>query len=161
MPDQNYPIDIATPSVFPNARDTWEVQIALSRLAESSGRVPMILPYPCRITGLHATVVQTSFEGGGLLVAGPDDLLVSLDLNDERVFTATKRTNVSGQSPNLFATLSALDLRQRFLMIWAEGAKPDLGFEVAWKVFESGTPRYEDALISISLFVQREGESGL
>jgi hypothetical protein len=157
----NYPIEVATPRVFPNARDTWESQIFLPRTEQNSGRVPMNLPYTCKIVGLKATVIQASFVGGGLLIPDADDLLVSFDLNEERRFTSTKRTNFLGQSPNSFVTLSAMDLRERFLMIIAEGATPDLGFEVAWKNFTSGTPRYEDAHVSIALYIQREGESGL
>jgi hypothetical protein len=157
-----YPIELSAPRVLPMARDTWEVQIFLPRNAQTSGRVPMNLPYTCRIVGLKATVIQASFAGGGLLVAGADDLLLSLDLNDERRFTSTKKTSFVGQSPNSFVTLSAMDLRERYLMIYCEGSNPDLGFEVAWKNFVSGTPIYEDARISVALFIQREGEqSGL
>ena len=52
-------------------------------------------------------------------------------------------------------------MRERLLIILAEGANPDLGFEIAWKNFTAGAPIYENAHISISLFIQREGQSGL
>lgn len=161
MDNQIQPLELTNPRVLPVARDTWEVQIFLSRAQESSGRVTMTLPRTCMITGFKCTVVQGSFVGGGLHVASADDLLVQFDLNDERRFTATKQTNFVGQQTNGFVTLSALDIRERLLMILAEGANPDLGFDVAWKNFTAGTPLYEDAHISIALFIQREGQSSL
>jgi hypothetical protein len=155
------PIELSAPRVLPIARDTWEAQLYLPRTAQTSGRVPLNMPYTCTIVGLKATVIQASFVGGGLLVATADDLLASIDLNDDRRFTATKRTNFQGQSPNSFVTLSALDLRERYLLIEAAGATPDFGMEVQWKNFVAGAPIYEDAWVSIALYIQRVGESGL
>jgi hypothetical protein len=161
MDNSIQPIELTNPRVLPVARDTWEVQIFLSRTLASSGRVSVTLPRTCKITGFKTTVIQASFAGGGLLVPSDDDLLCSFDLNEERRFTATKQTNFLGAQPNAFVTLSALSDRERLLMILAEGANPDLGFEIVWKNFTAGTPRYEDAHISIAMFIQREGQSQL
>jgi hypothetical protein len=152
------PIELATPRVLPIARDTWEVDILLPRTEERSGSVPLNFPYPGVIVGLKATVIQAS-SVGGLLVASPDDLKLSIDLNGDRRFTRTVRTNVTGQDPTSFVTLSALDVRERYLMIQLRDKNPDINLEVQWKRFISGTPLYEDALVSLALFIQREGES--
>jgi hypothetical protein len=69
------------------------------------------------------------------------------------------RTNVAGQDPTSFVTLSALDVRERYLMIRLRDKNPDINLEVQWKRFDPAAPLYEDALVSLSLYIQREGES--
>lgn len=152
--------ELAMPRALPVARDTWEVDIFLSRTEELSGKVPLNFPYPCVIAGLKITVIQMSDEGD-LLVASPDDIKLEIDLNGERRFTRTVRTSVAGQDPTSFVTLSALDIRERNLMIQLKDKNPEIGLECQWKRFIANTPLYEDALISVAFFIQREGESGV
>jgi hypothetical protein len=161
MDEQLPQTELSAPRVLPIARDTWEVDILLTADQEASGRVPLNFPYPGVLLGVKCTVVQNTDVGGGLFVPTTDDIKLSLDINEERRFTRTVRTNVVGQSPTSFVTLSAMDLRERFLALQLMGATPDVGLEVRWKRFTAGTPLFEDALVSLAFFVQREGSSGV
>lgn len=145
--------DVLVPKMKPVAPDTWELRAFLSRTTLETARIPLTFPDGKLVVGLKATVIQGSFAGGGLLVPTTQDILVLLDLDSKRRFTSEGQSTAAGATAQ-FVNLSALDTEHRDLMIDASAAKPVFGATFAWWHFEVGTPRYEDAEIAISFFVQ-------
>ncbi len=140
----------------PVAPDTWEMRAFLSRSTPETNRIPITFPSSKLVVGLKATVIRGSFAGGGLVVPTTQDILVLLDLDNQRRFTSEGQSTAAGTTAQ-FVNLSALDTQYRDLLIEAKSPKPVFGATFAWWHFEPGppvVPRYEDAEIAISFFVQ-------
>jgi hypothetical protein len=152
--------EISAPNVLPVAADTWSAKILLPRTEQRSGRVSVSCPVSLVLVGIHSVVIPASSVGGGLLVPGLDDIALALDVNEDRRFTSQRKDNTSAQASSAFVSLSAMQLRERFLKIDVghEGTAPDIGFELEWHRFTQGTPIYEDALVIINMFVDRSGK---
>ena len=144
--------EILVPRLKPVAPDTWECRALLSRTEEETDRIPIQFPKPMLVVGVKATVIRGSYVGN-LAIPTIEDILVLVDLDEQRRFTARAQSSAAGEGAQ-FANLSALDTRYRDLYINANAPQPVFGFTFAWWHFESGTPRYEDAEIAVSLFVQ-------
>lgn len=144
--------DVLVPRMKAVAPDTWELRAFLGRTQEETARIPLTFPKPALVVGCKATVVRAS-AAGGLLIPTTEDILVLLDLDNQRRFTSEGQSTAAN-STSQFVNLSALDTDHRDLMIEASAAKPVFGATFAWWRFLTGTPYYEDALIAISFFVQ-------
>jgi hypothetical protein len=106
------------------------------------------------VVGLYASIIQDS-NTGGLLIAGLDDILVLADLDNQRRFTSgpTQGQSTQASKSSTYVTLTTLDSRIRDLYWNCDSGRPVLGFTFRWKRFTLGTPHYEDAMISLALFV--------
>lgn len=145
--------EVEVPRLKPVAALTWELRASLSRTATMTDRIPLQFPKPMLVVGFKATVIRGSYAGGGLAIPTPEDILVLLDLDEQKRFTARAQSSAAGQNSQ-FVNLAALDTRYRDVLINADAPQPIFGATFAWWHFEAGTPRYEDAEIALSLFVQ-------
>jgi hypothetical protein len=145
--------DLLVPRMKPVAPDTWELRAFLSRTEEETDRIPLQFPKPMFVVGAKATVIRGSYVGGALVVPTIEDILCLIDLDEQRRFTARAQSTAAGENSQ-FVNLSAIDTRYRDLYIIANAPQPVFGVTFAWWHFEDGTPRYEDAEIALSLFVQ-------
>jgi hypothetical protein len=141
------------PRTKPVAAKTWELRALLSRTTPLTDRIPLQFPTPMLVVGCKATVIRGSYAGGGLAVPTVQDILVLLDLDEQRRFTARAQSTAAGANSQ-FVNLSALDTMWRDLLINATSPQPVFGATFAWWHYEQGTPRFEDAEIALSLFVQ-------
>jgi hypothetical protein len=147
------------PNTKPFATNTWELSARLLGNAEQTDRATLLFPMPARIVGVYPSVINLS-DDEDLKNASPDDILVSLDANQQRIFTQyiaqTSQANVKIQ----YVTLAALNTQYRDLMIELLNSRPEVGITFRWKRFTTGTPIYNDALVSLSFFVQLDDELG-
>jgi len=144
--------EVEVPRLKPVAANTWELRASLSRTVTNTDRIPLQFPRPMLVVGMHAVVIRGSYVGG-LAVPTVEDILVLLDLDEQRRFTARAQSSAAGAN-STFVNLSSLDTRYRDLLINADAPQPVFGATFAWWHFEAGVPRYEDAEIALSLFVQ-------
>ncbi|HXK20820.1 MAG TPA: hypothetical protein VNG33_23575 [Polyangiaceae bacterium] len=144
--------EIVVPKTKPFAADTWELRAFLSRTDDATDRLPLNFPRPKLIVGIHSVVIRGSYAGG-LAIPDTKDILVLMDLDNMRRFTSEGQSSNAGQNSS-FVNLSSLDTEFRDLMIDCNAPQPVVGFTFAWWHFEPGVPRYEDAEIAVSLYVQ-------
>lgn len=144
--------EVELPRLKPVAALTWELRASLSRSAPATDRIPLQFPKPMLVVGMKATVIRDSYAGA-LAIPTTADILVLLDLDEQKRFTARAQSSSAGQNSQ-FINLSALDTQYRDVLINADSPQPVFGATFAWWHYESGTPRYEDAAIALSLFVQ-------
>ncbi len=147
-------MNVMLPRVKPVAPDTWEIRASLANADEESPRIDIVFPGPSTVVGAYCTVIQDS-SNGGLLIPTIDDMLVLVGLDNQRTFTSGPTQGQSSQSSksSQYITLAAFDSRIRDLYLNLNSPRPVLGFTFRWKRFTPGTDHYEDANISISLFV--------
>ncbi len=149
--------DLTVPKSKPVACDTWEVRATLAAADAESVRIPMDFPKPYLIVGCLPTIVQTSNAGdGSLLVPSTDDILVLMDMDNQRRFTQSDF--VEGQQTGSgieaqYVTLSSLDTQFRDLYIELTSPKPVLGFSFRWRVGTTiAADLYEDISIGLAFF---------
>lgn len=140
------------PRLKPVAADTWELRTTLSRTEQQTSAVALNFPRPKLVVGAKATVIRGSYAGN-LAIPTVEDILILLDLDEQRRFTAKGKTDASERFTQ-FVNLSAIQTEFRDLLINADSPQPVFNATFAWWHFEAGTPRYEDAEIALSLFVQ-------
>lgn len=146
-------MDMMVPRMKPVAADTWEIRARLPAASEESARIPLELPGPGTIIGVHVTVIQTTNAGGRLLPT-VDNILLQLDLDFKETFTSSEddgQTTPAGRGAE-YVTLSALDTEFRDLCIEATSSRPDIGVTFRWRNFNAAL--YEDAEIGIAFFVK-------
>jgi hypothetical protein len=142
------------PKVKPVAPDTWEIRASLADADEESPRIDIVFPSPSTVVGAYCAVIQDS-SNGGLLIPDLNDLLVLVDLDNQRRFTSgpTQGQSSAASKSSQYITLAALDSRVRDLYLNLASPRPVLGLTFRWKRHTAGTPIYEDAQISVALFV--------
>jgi hypothetical protein len=142
------------PRLKPVAPDTWEIRASLANADEESPRIDIVFPGPSTVVGAYCAVIQDS-STGGLLIPTLDDILVLVDLDNQRRFTSGPNQGQSSQASksSQYITLAAFDSRIRDLYLNLSSPRPVLGLTFRWKRFATGTDFYEDAQISVSLFV--------
>lgn len=147
-------MNVMLPKLKPVAPDTWEIRASLANDEEETPRVSLEFPGPTTVVGMYVSVIQDS-EVGGLLIPTLDDLLVMVDLDNQRRFTSgpTQGQSVAASKSSTYVTLATLDSRIRDLYLNLASARPILGLTFRWKRFILGTPVYEGANIAVSLFV--------
>lgn len=146
------------PRVKPAAPDTWELRTLLLRTEQSTVRIPIEFPGPSTVVGAYPSVVRGS-AAGGLLIPTVDDIMVLVDLDNTRRFTSGPTQGQTSQASqgSQFVTLGALSSLVRDLY-WDLGSpRPVVGVTFSWKWFTVGTPRYEDAIVSLALMVHTPG----
>lgn len=151
--------EIMVPRMKPAAPWSWELRDVLARTAPESQRMALDLPGPSLIVGVHVTVRQASFVGGGLILPTPDDVLVLLDIDSQQRYTNAQPQSSSASQGQQFVVSSSLDTQFRDLNIRATSPRPVIGATWRWRTFDPTTPRYEDASVSIAFFVCELGNS--
>ncbi len=144
--------DLHVPSTKPFSNDTWEIGTNLDSAVEVSEREPIIFPAPCRIVGLYPSI--TLNDATGLIVPTADDILVLLDFNQQRRYTANVGQSSQALRGSGFVTLGALNTAIRDLDIVVDNPRPQAGFQFRWKRFVQGTPLYRSVIVSVALFVE-------
>ncbi|OFW65958.1 MAG: hypothetical protein A2Y74_05345 [Actinobacteria bacterium RBG_13_63_9] len=137
----------------PIAPYTWEVQATLLRTVQETGRIPLRWNRPVEIIGMYAAVRQASVAGG-LLVPTTDDLVCALSANQEDRFTNRLEDVSQTAMAETFVTLAALSVQvPRLMRIMLTNAAPQVDIAFRWKTHNPiGTPRFEDALISVAFY---------
>lgn len=155
MSNPRFKNDLHVPKVKPFSNDTWEVQGSLDGSEEESVVVPLIFPDPCRIVGIYASLTLNQTGSiAGLLVPTLDDIMVLMDMNQQRRYTNQIGKTTQAQKGQGFVTLGSVDTRVRDLNIEVNNATPQAGFQFRWKRFIQGTPLYPDYIVSLALFVE-------
>lgn len=144
---------IHVPRMKPAARDTWEIQGVLLGTQERSEVVPMYFPGPCRLVGVYPSLSGIPATGG-LETPNLDDILVSLDFNQERKYTSQVGQTTQAQRMQSYVTLNALNTVYRDLDIEVLNARPQMGVQFAWKRFTQGTPIFPNRVVSLAFFVE-------
>lgn len=152
---------LIVPDTKPFSPDTWEISQALLATNPSTARIPVSFPEPYMIVGCYPSVIATTNEVD-LRDPTPDDILVKVDLNLQRVFTSTNDmgvTTAAGRGES-FITLSALNTKFRDLQIVMDNPNPVLGMTFRWKIEDDATREglYQDCIIAVSLFCTRMRE---
>jgi hypothetical protein len=142
------------PRLKPVAPDTWEIRVNLPATDEETARVDIEFPGPSTVVGAYCSVVQASAVGGRL-IAGVDNLIVLVDLDNQRRFTSGPQqgqTSAAARGSG-YVTFGSLDSRVRDLYWHLDSARPVLGLIFRWKRFLAGTPFYEDVDIGFAVDV--------
>ena len=144
---------IHVPRMKPSARDTWELQGSLLGAQERSETISMDFPGPCKIVGMYPSLSEPA-PTGGLVQPTLDDIMVVLDFNQQRKYTAQIGQTSAAQRGQGFVTLNALNTLFRDLDIEVTNARPVMGVMFRWKRFTQGTPIYPDQEVSLAFFVE-------
>ena len=144
---------IHVPRLKPAARDTWELQGSLLGAQETSETIAMDFPGPCRLVGMYPSLSGIPATGG-LETPTLDDIMVLLDFNQERRYTAQIGQTSQAQRAQAFVTLNAMNTLNRDLDIEVVNARPVMTVQFRWKRFTQGTPIYPDRIVSLAFFVE-------
>jgi hypothetical protein len=141
---------IHVPRLKPAARDTWELQGSLLGAQETSDVIKMDFPGPCKIVGMYPSLSQGA-AGGGLIQATLDDIMVLLDFNQERRYTAQVGQTTAAQKAQGYVTLNAMNTAFRDLDIEVTNSRPVMDVQFRWK---RGAGIYVDNVVSLAFFVE-------
>jgi hypothetical protein len=144
---------IHVPRLKPAARDTWELQGVLLGAQETSEVVKMDFPGPCKIVGMYPSIIDTTATGG-LISANLDAIMLLLDFNQKRQYTAQVGQTSQAQRAQGFVTLNSLNTLYRDLDIEVTNERPVMDVQFRWKRFTQGTPIYQDLIVSLAFFVE-------
>jgi hypothetical protein len=147
--------NLHVPRMKPYSNDTWEVQGSLDGSDEQSAVVPLVFPAKCRIVGILPTLTLNQTGSlAGLLIPTTDDIMVSLNFNQQRLYTNQIGQTAQALRGQSFVTLTSLDTRIRDLNIVVDTPRPQMSAQFRWKRFISGTPLYPDQIIALALMVE-------
>ena len=144
---------IHVPRLKPSARDTWELQGALLGAQETSETIAMDFPGPCKLVGMYPSISGVP-PTGGLVQPTLDDIMILLDFNQKRKYTAQVGQTAQAQRAQGFVTLASLDTRIRDLEIEVMNERPVMDVQFRWKRFVQGAPIFEDQVVSLAFFVE-------
>ena len=144
---------IHVPRLKPAARDTWELQGVILGAQETSETISMDFPGPCRIVGMYPSLSGVPATGG-LETPTLDDIMLLLDFNQQRKYTAQVGQTTAAQRAQSFVTLNAMNTVYRYLDIEVTNARPVMGVQFRWKRFTQGTPIFPDRVVSLAFFVE-------
>ncbi len=145
--------ELQVPRLKPAAVDTWELRDDLLATDIETARSELQFPGPYMIVGCHVSVIQSS-NAGSLLIPDADDIMVLLDLDNQRRFTAGNKIGQTSAATQgiQYVTLSSLDTEFRDLLIIMESPKPVIGATFRWKLGAAAANLYEDASIGIAFY---------
>lgn len=152
-------ISVPVSQVVPVARRTDEAHLVLRSAAIDSDPESFKLPRASTLLGLSVAVsLSGPLVGGGLLVPGLDDVLLTLQ-SDSIVGKLTRRAE-RGQSSiaSLAVSARALDVRTRLLMLELDGPE-EFTVSARWKNW-TGAPLYEAAIVSVAALYSFSDEMG-
>src|SRR5882724_10137258 len=144
---------IHVPRLKPAANDTWELQGSLLGTQETSETIAMDFPGPCKLVGMYPSISGVPPTGG--LVQPPlDDIMILLDFNQKRKYTAQVGQTSQAQRGQGFVTLNTLNTLFRDLEIEVTNERPVMDVQFRWKRFTQGTPIFPDQAVSLAFFVE-------
>ena len=144
---------IHVPRLKPAARDTWELEGVLLGTDETSETIKMDFPGPCRLVGMYPSLSGVPATGG-LETPTLDDIMVLLDFNQKRQYTARVGQTTGAQRAQGYVTLNAMNTLYRDLEIEVTNERPVMDVQFRWKRFTQGTPIFPDRVISLAFFVE-------
>lgn len=144
---------IHVPRLKPAANDTWELQGSLLGTLETSETIQMTFPGPCKLVGMYPSLSGVA-PTGGLVAPTLDDIMILLDFNQKRKYTAQVGQTSQAQRSQGFVTLNALNTLHRDLEIEITNERPVMDVQFRWKQFTQGTPLYPDRIVSLAFFVE-------
>lgn len=150
---QEFTQAIHVPRLKPSARDTWELQGVLLGAQETSETIKMDFPGPCKIVGMYPSLSGPAATGG-LVVPTLDDIMMLLDFNQKRQYTAQVGQTSQAQRAQGYVTLNAMNTIYRDLDIEIENARPVMDVQFRWKRFTQGSPLFTDQVVSLAFFVE-------
>lgn len=151
--DTSFKQAIHVPRLKPSARDTWELQGSLLGSQEESETIAMDFPGPCKIVGMYPSLSGVP-ASGGLVQPTLDDIMILLDFNSKRRYTAQVGQTSQAQRGQGFVTLNALNTLYRDLDIEVLNERPVMDVQFRWKRFTQGTPIFPDQSVSLAFFVE-------
>ena len=145
--------DLHVARVKPYSNDTWEASAFLPGASLQSEREAIIFPAACRIVGLYPSITlnDTNTE---LAIPTTDDIMVLLDMNQQRRYTANVGQTSQARNGDGFVTLAALNTAIRDLNITVLNGRPQAGMQFRWKRFIPNTTLYRDVNVSLAMFVE-------
>jgi len=143
---------IHVPRLKPSANDTWELQGSLLGSQETSVTLAMDFPGPCKLVGMYPSLSFAPDED--LEVPTLDDIMILLDFNQKRKYTAQVGQTTQAQRAQGFVTLNALNTLFRDLDIQVVNERPVMDVQFRWKRFTQGTPIFPDIDVSLAFFVE-------
>lgn len=144
---------IHVPRLKPAANDTWELQGSLLGAQETSATIKMDFPGPCKLVGMYPSLSGVA-PTGSLVQPTLDDIMILLDFNQKRKYTAQVGQTTQAQRAQGFVTLNALNTLFRDLEIEVTNERPVMDVQFRWKRFTQGTPFYPDQAVSLAFFVE-------
>lgn len=153
MNDNMFSRAIQVPRLKPAANDTWELQGSLLGTDETSETVAMDFPGPVKIVGMYPSLSGVP-ASGGLETPTLDDIMILLDFNQKRKYTAQVGQTSAAQRGQGFVTLNALNTLYRDLEIEVNNDRPVMDVQFRWKRFTQGTPIFPDRVVSLAFFVE-------
>jgi len=144
---------IHVPRLKPAANDTWELQGSLLGTQETSETIAMDFPGPCKLVGMYPSISGVR-QTGGLVQPTLDDIMILLDFNQKRKYTAQVGQTSQAQRGQGFVTLNALNTLFRDLEIEVTNERPVMDVQFRWKRFTQGTPIFPDQAVSLAFFVE-------
>lgn len=153
MSNEMFSQAIQVPRMKPAARDTWEIQGSLLGTQETTEVIPMDFPGPCRIVGMYPSLSGVPATGG-LETPNLDDIMMLLDFNQERRYTAQVGQSTAAQRFQSFVTVNAMNTLYRDLDIEVTNARPVMTVQFRWKRFIQGTPIFPNRVVSLAFFVE-------
>ena len=144
--------ELHVPRVKPFSNDTWEASVSLLGSVVQSEQEPILFPDACRIVGIYPSI--TINDSSGLIVPTLDDIMVSLNFNQQRNYTANVGQSSQARQGSAFVTLNSLNTTVRDLNIVVDTPRPQAAIACRWKRFTPGTPIYRDVIVSLALMVE-------
>jgi hypothetical protein len=143
----------------PVAPYTWQVgPIVLLATQPDTGFIPVRFSRPIEILGMHAVVIPVlplvgGFTTPSLPTPTPNDIDVLMQLDQVERYTSNVTDNTIGPG---YVPLQALTVTAgaRLLRVIPNADAPDIQFKFAWRQFIQGTPLYQGAIISLSLYAR-------
>lgn len=151
--DTSFKQAIHVPRLKPSARDTWELQGSLLGTQEESETIAMDFPGPCKLVGMYPSLSGVP-PTGGLVQPTLDDIMILLDFNSKRRYTAQVGQTSQAQRGQGFVTLNALNTLFRDLDIEVMNERPVMDVQFRWKRFTQGNPIFPDQSVSLAFFVE-------
>jgi hypothetical protein len=144
---------IHVPRLKPSARDTWELSGSLLGSQETTEVIAMDFPGPCKIVGMYPSISGVP-PTGGLVQPTLDDIMILLDFNQKRRYTAQVGQTSQAQRAQGFVTLNSMNTLYRDLDIEVMNERPVMDVQFRWKRFTQGTPLFPDQAVNLSFFVE-------
>lgn len=139
----------------PVASLTWEVTEDLPNNELETGRLPLSFRGPVEILGCYPSVIAKTLSNPVKRIPTPDDIVCQIDINQEERLTNRLEQGGSATQGVAFVTLASLSTQlPRLLRKILKDAKPEVGITFRWKIDPAAGVQYENARVSLALFVR-------
>lgn len=142
----------------PIAPLTWEVFGVLQGNATQSEELPMKFPRPVQLVAIRPSVVPLHPElpAPPFVLPSLDDLLLSVNIDQERQLTAQQQPGTTSAAGSQFVTAASLALGlPRLLAQDIRSSTPQLTFQFRWR---QGANIFVDCSVSVAVFARYRDE---